>query len=183
MIDLMLLLVVGSAPIAGVLVARMVSAEAWRRSAIGYELRFPRGIATQDLDHFLNAVSGLRARGLERVWAARAVALETVATEAGIKHFFIAPKSLADLLLPQLQAAVPGLRVELCSERPELEVDLAGELLQSNPVEALSEDGESVSKEDDDALLFFALRLFHRLQMVGTVPAIDVNRWQEAGLG
>lgn len=41
---------------------------------------------------------------------------------------------------------------------------------------------EFTVREDEDSLLFFALRLFHQLQMVGTVPAIDVNRWQEAGL-
>ena len=146
MTDLILPLVVGTAPVAGVLVARMLSAENWRRTAFAYELRFPRGIASQHLDHFLNAVSGLRAPIWERAWAARAAALETVSTEAGIKHYFIAPRDLADLLLPQLQAAVPGLRTELCGDRPDLDIDLAGELVQSTQWEALSEDGESVSK-------------------------------------
>lgn len=145
MTELVLPLIVGVAPVLGVLVARVVSAARWSRSAIAYELRFPRGIARQELDHFIKAVSGLRAPIWQRAWAARAVVLETVSTEAGIKHYFIAPRDLADLLLPQLQAAVPGLRTDPC-EPPDLRADIAGELVQSTPFEPLNEDGESVSK-------------------------------------
>lgn len=33
------------------------------------------------------------------------------------------------------------------------------------------------------ALLFFALRLFHRLQQLGTVTALDIDRWSAAAFG
>jgi hypothetical protein len=36
---------------------------------------------------------------------------------------------------------------------------------------------------DDKALLFFAMRLFRRLQRIGTVPATDMDRWGQAAWG
>jgi hypothetical protein len=36
---------------------------------------------------------------------------------------------------------------------------------------------------NDKALLFFAMRLFRRLQQIGTVPAIDLDRWGQAAWG
>jgi Domain of unknown function (DUF6602) len=35
----------------------------------------------------------------------------------------------------------------------------------------------------DKAMLFFLMRLFHRLQGIGTVPAMDINRWGNAAWG
>lgn len=35
----------------------------------------------------------------------------------------------------------------------------------------------------DKALLFFAMRLFRRLQQLGTVPAIDMDRWGQVAWG
>ncbi len=35
----------------------------------------------------------------------------------------------------------------------------------------------------EDALVHFALRLFHRLQQMGTVPAIDIEEWTRAAIG
>lgn len=35
----------------------------------------------------------------------------------------------------------------------------------------------------EKALLFFAIRLFQHLQRIGTVPALDMNRWGEVAWG
>ncbi len=43
--------------------------------------------------------------------------------------------------------------------------------------------GVSIWPDRNDALVWFATRLFRRLQLMATVPAIDMIRWADAALG
>lgn len=57
--------------------------------------------------------------------------------------------------------------------------------LQDGGFEMVDDAGslQMVSWTGEDALVLFALRLFHRLQRVGTVPAIDIAEWTRAAVG
>ena len=100
-----------------VLFARFMEAKDWRASLLAYRLSLPTGLKADDVAAWLaNVAAGSHAPrfGLTQP---PPVALEVIATSAGITHALYVPKSMDGAVLSGLRAALPGVRLE---EAPEL---------------------------------------------------------------
>lgn len=91
-----------------VVAARALEAADWRRNLIIYRLRFPRGVRPEQVVGWLATLPAPGAGILGRP----PLALDVVATEAGIEHFLALPKDAAEAMSVQLQTALPGIRLE-----------------------------------------------------------------------
>jgi hypothetical protein len=95
----------------GLLVVRvMLAAEANRHREV-FRLTFPRSVDPAQVTAALRSVQGLLPRFPDRLVVTRSVSFETVATAAGVVHYLTAPAGKGDLIVGQLRAAIPGLRV------------------------------------------------------------------------
>jgi hypothetical protein len=112
MIDALTLgLFAAAAAVCGLLAVRLLlSAEADRRRET-FRLTFPRSVDPAQVTAALRSVQGLLPRFPDRLVVTRSVSFETVATAAGIAHYLTAPAGKGDLIVGQLRAAIPGLRV------------------------------------------------------------------------
>lgn len=112
MIDVFTLgLIAAAAAVCGLLAARLLlSAEADRRRET-FRLTFPRSVDPAQVTAALRSVQGLLPRFPDRLVVTRSVSFETVATAAGIAHYLTAPAGKGDLIVGQLRAAIPGLRI------------------------------------------------------------------------
>lgn len=104
----------------------MLAAEAGRQRET-FRLTFPRGVDPAQVTAALRSVQGLLPRFPDRLLVTRSVGFETVATAAGIAHYLTAPAGKGDLVVGQLRAAIPGLRV-VPAVAPDRFVNLAREL-------------------------------------------------------
>lgn len=111
-------------------------------------------------------------------------------TSAGIRHAggeFAAqdPKPILGGLLTTRSSWSPPLgesfRQALDARTEDERLDL-GCALAGGSFEYVENDGRAAvtTKDGSKTLLFFALRLFHRLQQLGTVTALDLDRWGAA---
>ncbi|TDO30686.1 type IV secretion system coupling TraD/TrwB family protein [Kribbella sp. VKM Ac-2527] len=98
----------GVAPILGVPTVRRRNQRRWQDELVAYELRFPRGLDPAAVSAFLSGLSGLVAHRLMRPFVVRAVMFEVSATAAGIRHYLLVPKSLSQVALSALRAAMPS---------------------------------------------------------------------------
>lgn len=90
-----------------VLVMRAAEAAAWRRSLVGFRVRFPRGLTDEHVVAWLASLppsAGLFGRP--------PVAFEVLASADGIEHRLYLPGKEAAGMSVQLQAALPGVRLE-----------------------------------------------------------------------
>jgi Type IV secretion-system coupling protein DNA-binding domain len=111
----------------GLLAARvLVAAEADRHREV-FRLTFPRSVDPAQVTAALRCVQGLLPRFPDRLVVTRSVSFETVATAAGIAHYLTAPAGKGDLIVGQLRAAIPGLRV-VAAVAPDRYTNLAREL-------------------------------------------------------
>jgi hypothetical protein len=111
----------------GLLAVRVaLAAEAARRRET-FRLTFPRGVDPAQVVAALRSVQGLTPRFPDRLVVTRSVCFETVATAAGIAHYLTAPAGKGDLVVGQLRAAIPGLRV-VSATAPDRYANLAREL-------------------------------------------------------
>lgn len=95
----------------GLLAVRvMLAAEAARHREV-FLLSFPRSVDPAQVTAALRSVQGLLPRFPDRLVITRSVSFETVATAAGIAHYLTAPAGKGELIVGQLRAAIPGLRV------------------------------------------------------------------------
>jgi hypothetical protein len=100
-----------AAALCGLLAVRLLlSAEADRRRET-FRLIFPRSVDPAQVTAALRSVQGLLPRFPDRLVVTRSVSFETVATAAGIAHYLTAPAGKGDLIVGQLRAAIPGLRI------------------------------------------------------------------------
>jgi hypothetical protein len=120
-------------------------------------------------------------RRLERTTAAIA--------HAGGKYDAVTPKAIIGGVLATRCSWNPPfgdpLRDVLDARTAEERLDLGCAPAHGSFEYTRGDDGATMlqSCTTDKALLFFLLRLFHRLQEIGTVPAIDIDRWGKAALG
>ena len=128
MIDVFTLgLLAAAATGCGLLAVRvMLAAEAGRRRET-FRLTFPRSVDPDQVTAALRSVQGLLPRFPDRLVVTRSVSFETVATAAGIVHYFTAPAEKGGLIVGQLRAAIPGLRV-VPAVAPDRYTNLAREL-------------------------------------------------------
>jgi hypothetical protein len=110
---LVLLLLIGLVPATGLLLLRDSSRRTWQAELVTYVLKFPRGLDPSAVVAFISGLSGVVAPRLERPVATRAVVLETSATRDGIHHHLVMPRSLAQVVLSALRAALPSVTARL----------------------------------------------------------------------
>ncbi|MCE7006602.1 type IV secretion system DNA-binding domain-containing protein [Kibdelosporangium philippinense] len=103
-----MLLLAGFTPAAGILWLRAGSRRTWQAELVAYVLKFPRGLDPSAVVAFISGLSGVVASHWERPVATRAVVLEVNATPAGINHHLVVPRSLAQVVLSALRAALPS---------------------------------------------------------------------------
>jgi hypothetical protein len=135
----------GLVPIAGVLVMRLHHQEKWQRELVAYVLRFPRGLDPASVVAFLSGLAGLVARRLERPFVVRAVMFETSATAAGIRHHLIMPRTLAQVVLSALRAALPSVSAQPDENYRASHAALAAELGLSDHGRSLAGDRPAVT--------------------------------------
>ncbi len=114
------------AGVGSLLVARLALAAISPRRT--FQLAFPRSVEPVQVTAALRSVQGLLPRFPDRLLVTRAVTVEAVATASGIAHYVTAPAGLADLILGQFRAAIPGLRALPADEAPDRRADHAREL-------------------------------------------------------
>jgi hypothetical protein len=132
--------------IAGVLAVRAHHQRVWRHELVAYVLRFPRGLDAAAVTAFVTGLSGLVAPRLHRPFVARAVMVETTASDSGIEHHLLMPPSLAPMVLSALRAALPGVSVRLDETYQAIRPVVAAELGLSNQRRMLALDrAEAVS--------------------------------------
>lgn len=95
----------------GLLAVRVLLAAEADRHRETFRLTFPRSVDPAQVTAALRSVQGLLPRFPDRLVVTRSVSFETVATAAGIAHYLTAPAGKSDLVVGQLRAAIPGLRV------------------------------------------------------------------------
>jgi len=107
---------------------RALASRAWRQQLVAYELRFTRGLDPAEVSAALVGLTGIVAPRWQRPFAVRVVVLEVHAEEQGISHRLVLPGGLAEVVLPQLRAAISGLRVHRLADVPDVRPTLAGQL-------------------------------------------------------
>jgi hypothetical protein len=120
-------------------------------------------------------------RRLERTTAA--------IVHAGGKYDAVSPKAIIGAVLATHSSWTPPfgdpLRDALDARTDEERLDLG--CAPADGAFEYTRNSEGATNLDacttDKALLFFLMRLFHQLQRIGTVPAIDIDRWGKAAWG
>ncbi len=112
----------------GLLAVRVMLALEGARHRETFRLTFPRSVDPAQVTAALRSVQGLLPRFPDRLVVTRSVSFETVATAAGIAHYLTAPAGKGDLIVGQLRAAIPGLRV-VPAVAPDRFTNLARELV------------------------------------------------------
>lgn len=129
MIDLLTVTLAGAGLLAGTAVlGRVTFAAQDARRMESLRLIFPRRVEADQVVAALRSIQGLLPRFPARLIVTRAVAIEAVATEAGITHRLRVPAGRAEQVVGQLRAALPGLRVVPLDGRGDCEVTQAREL-------------------------------------------------------
>lgn len=111
----------------GLLALRVMLAAKIDRHRETFRLTFPRSVDPAHVTAALRSVQGLLPRFPDRLVVTRSVGFETIATAAGIAHYITAPAGKGDLIVGQLRAAIPGLRVTSATP-PDRYTTLAREL-------------------------------------------------------
>ena len=96
---------------------------------MSFESRFAREkLEASDVVAALTGLSGTLAPRWRRALSARGVMFEAEASEHGIVHRVLLPRSLSEEVLPQLRAALPGVSVSEAEAGRTQRPLLAGEL-------------------------------------------------------
>jgi hypothetical protein len=112
MIALLWLAAAGFAAFGAIIAGRVAAARSWRAALVAYTLRLPRELAADDVAAWLShVVSGTQAPRF-RLLTPPPVALEVVATAAGIRHVLLVPERTRGTVLAGLRAAMPAVRFE-----------------------------------------------------------------------
>lgn len=118
MFDLLTVTLAGAGLLAGVLVVgRIVFAAHEVRRMESFRLIFPRQAEAGQIVAALRSIQGLLPQFPQRLIVTRAVAIEAVATEAGITHRLRVPAGRTEQVIGQLRAALPGLRAVPLDQR------------------------------------------------------------------
>lgn len=116
----------------GLVCLALVAGRSGTQDLVAFRLTFPRDTRPEQVVAFARSLSGLLPPWWRRVFAGTpAVIFEVASDEHGIVHRLIAATDQAGYVLAQLQAAVPGTRVELEDLGP-LDVHAAAELRVSS---------------------------------------------------
>jgi hypothetical protein len=89
---------------------RLLERSAERASLVGYELRFPRGLATEAVEAWVGSLSGLLLPWWKRWLHSPVIVLETAADKTGIQHRLFVAEAFRHQIEDGLQAHLPGVR-------------------------------------------------------------------------
>lgn len=92
-------------------VRAMEIARSWR-GARCFRMHFPRNVSTDAVTTFLTGLTGLRPSWFNRFTAQPAVIFEVHAEHGHIEHFLHVPHQLVGVVLSQLRAALPSVRLD-----------------------------------------------------------------------
>jgi hypothetical protein len=76
-----------------------------------FDLGFPADLTPKQVLSWVHALGGLLVSGPGRLFGVRALVLELLATDRGLRYTLTAPKGHADYLANQLRTHLPGIRV------------------------------------------------------------------------
>ncbi|HKR82500.1 MAG TPA: TraM recognition domain-containing protein [Candidatus Saccharimonadales bacterium] len=123
-----------------VLLVRTWEADTWAASLVRYRLGLPRELAAKDVAAWLSQVSAHTVPPRFSLLPWWPVALEVEATASGITHMVLVPKSREVAILASLRASLPGVRVELASDKPERQYQAGVELRLTSQIAPLADD-------------------------------------------
>jgi hypothetical protein len=95
-----------------VVVARWCEAVLWRRSLLVFRVTLPHGLKAEDVARWLTLVNGSTHATRFPLLPTPPVALEVVATNAGIAHFVLVPRTVRSGFLASVRAALPGAHID-----------------------------------------------------------------------
>ncbi|MEW6153916.1 MAG: DUF87 domain-containing protein [Actinomycetota bacterium] len=130
---------------ASLLLVRWMEQKRLRADMVAYRVQYPEGLDVAAVIAFLSGLGGLLRPWRVRLFVRPVVTFEVTAKSAAITHHLIVPRSLADQVLGQLRAAVPGAVAWLDAEHRPARPDLAGELVLSSLLQPLKTDQPSAA--------------------------------------
>lgn len=115
----------------GLIVLALAARMSRRRDLVAFRLTFPRDTRPEQVVAFARSLSGLLPPVWRRWRGTPAAIFEVASDQHGIAHRLLAPADHAGYLVAQLQAALPGTRVE-AEELGAIDVGAAAELRVSS---------------------------------------------------
>lgn len=116
-----------------------------RTELVAYRLEFPVDLGIAAVTAFLSGLGSLLRPWRIRLFAHPAVTFEITATRTAVTHHLVLPGSMAEPVLAQLAAAIPGAVVWLDGEHRPVRAALAGELALSSLERPLKTDHSSAA--------------------------------------
>jgi hypothetical protein len=128
---ILLLAVTVAMLVVGVTFLRLGNRRRVQSSLRAFQLSFPRGLKVEEVEAFLDGLTGILLPWWKRWLTSPYVVLETEADEKGIRHYLLVPAAWERSVLGLLSANLPGVRFTAC-DVPELGVVLGSEYRLTN---------------------------------------------------
>ncbi len=188
---LVVILSVGVALGAGAVAIRLLAGGRRHQTLVAYALRFPKGLAVEDITSVLAGFSGLLLPWWKRWGVLPHVVLEVQADSAGIRHQILVAEAWASVVENILQASVPSVRFE-CTEIQTPPVTIAAEYRLSARGRTLEVDAKATSakllfslqplKAGEHVVVSWSLTPSGPVAPVRVAPVSDLRRlWPPAG--
>jgi hypothetical protein len=179
---------VGLTPSAVIFGMRVRDGRRWASELIPYRVEVPSGCDPVAVARFLGSMTGLLPSRWSRSIKVRGLAFETVASASGLDHILLVPKRQIDIVVGQLRASLPNVRLTPDPEYRLTQPTLAGEVVTAQPHHQLNvDDPASVATS-----ILAALQPLEGTERItvqwivlplppGTSPPTDVGRsvWSE----
>lgn len=133
--------VAGLTPSVAIASLRFRDAERWSASLVPYRVEMPSGCDPASLQNFLGTLTGLLPARWERPLSVRGIGVEIVSNgDEGISQILLVPSYQSEIVIGQLRANVPGVRLTAEPDFRLREPTLAGELETPRPDYPLNTD-------------------------------------------
>jgi hypothetical protein len=109
------------------------------------QLHFPSSLKPEDVERFLNSLTGLLPPWWRRVVTQPVVGFEVVAEPGSISHRLVVPRAVHGLVVSALQSQLPAVRYESASSDPVEHLDFAVEYRTTTDRRPLRVDIQSIS--------------------------------------
>lgn len=106
----------GIAVLAVLLFARWLESRTWRRRLVALKVRVPHDTSTEQIAQWLARMQVLTESPFWALISKPPIALELVATRAGITMFVLSPPSLSSAIITSTYVTLPGARVDEVSD-------------------------------------------------------------------
>ncbi len=123
----------GLTPSAAIVAVRRRDGRRWAADLAPYRLEVSSSFEAAGLQQFLAAMTGLLPSRWAMPLSVRGIGLEVVATSGGVLHFLLVPRGQVEIVLGQLRASVPGIRITAEDDYRPAAPTLAGELGTPQP--------------------------------------------------